>query len=174
MKGLFKAIDAVALILYWISGLLLVVMMLTVVADVLCRILFDLSNESINWTFIGGIEIVKYSLLFSMLCAFPYAVDKGQIVVDLFTHSWSTTTLRWFDGFYTLMLGVLGGLLSWRFFLAGEEAALSGELTQDLLLPMEPIYLLAAIPLAVLAVRGFSCALKNVLYPLNKPSEVPA
>jgi TRAP-type mannitol/chloroaromatic compound transport system permease small subunit len=172
MKGLFKAIDVIALILYWISGALLVAMMLTVVVDVACRALFDLSDETINWTFIGGIEVVKYCLLFSMLCAFPYAVDKGQIVVDLFTQRWSAPALRWVDGFYTAMLGVLGALLSWRFFIAGEEAALSGELTQDLLLPLEPIYTLAAIALSVLALRGVCCALKSVIYPRDLTQEV--
>jgi TRAP-type mannitol/chloroaromatic compound transport system permease small subunit len=111
MKWLVNAIDTLALILYRVSGLLLVVMMLSVVADVAARSLFAVTAGSVDLTFVGGIEVVKYGLLFAMLFAFPHAVDKGQIVVDLFTHNLAPGTLRWFDGFYTLCFGVFGALL---------------------------------------------------------------
>jgi len=168
MKWLLKAVDGLALILYWISGLLLVVMMLSVVFDVISRALFAATDGNLDLTFTGGIELVKYSLLFSMLCAFPYAVDKGQIVVDLFTQGWSNRTQRWTDGFYTICFGVFGGLLCWRFGLAGEEAEVSGELTQDLLIPMAPIYLAASAVLGVLALRGVVSGLTQWLCPLRE------
>lgn len=163
MKWLINAIDTVAIILYRISGLLLVLMMLSVVVDVATRSLFAMTEGSVDLTFVGGIELVKYGLLFSMLFAFPHAVDKGQIVVDLFTHKLPASTLRWFDGFYTLCFGVFGGLLCWRFFEAAQASRLSGELTQDLLLPLAPMYLVSAFALGVLALRGFSCGVLELM-----------
>jgi TRAP-type mannitol/chloroaromatic compound transport system permease small subunit len=168
MKWLIKAVDGLALVLYWISGFLLVVMMLSVVFDVVSRGLFAATDGNVDITFVGGIELVKYSLLFSMICAFPYAVDKGQIVVDLFTQGWSDRTQRWTDGFYTLCFGIFGGLLCWRFALAGEEAEMSGELTQDLLMPMSPIYWVASFALAVLALRGVVSGLAQWVGPLKE------
>ncbi|UTW10085.1 TRAP transporter small permease [Marinobacterium rhizophilum] len=163
MKRLIKVIDMLALILYRISGLLLVMMMLSVVADVAARSLFAVTDGSVDLTFVGGIEVVKYGLLFAMLFAFPHAVDKGQIVVDLFTHKLPASKLRWFDGFYTLCFGVFGALLCWRFFEAAGASAMSGELTQDLLIPLAPMYLVSAVALAVLALRGFSCGIRELL-----------
>ncbi len=159
MNWLVKAVDVVALILYRISGLLLICMMLTVVVDVAARSLFALTDGSVDLTFVGGIELVKFGLLFSMLFAFPYAVDKGQIVVDLFTHNLHERTLQLFDGFYTVCFGVFGALLCWRFYHAAGAATMSGELTQDLLLPMAPIYSVSSVALALLALRGFICGI---------------
>jgi TRAP-type mannitol/chloroaromatic compound transport system permease small subunit len=163
MKWLINAIDALALILYRISGLLLILMMLSVVADVASRSLFALTQGSLDLTFVGGIELVRYGLLFAMLFAFPHAVDKGQIVVDLFTHNLAPSTLRWFDGFYTLCFGIFGALLCWRFTEAAEASRLSGELTQDLLLPLAPLYLVSAFALGMLALRGFSCGILELM-----------
>lgn len=163
MKWLIKAIDTMALILYRISGLLLVMMMFSVVADVAARSLFAMTEGAVDLTFVGGIELVKYGLLFAMLFAFPHTVDKGQIVVDLFTHKMPASQLRWFDGFYTFCFGVFGALLCWRFLEAAEASRMSGELTQDLLVPLAPMYLVSAIALAVLALRGFSCGILELM-----------
>lgn len=163
MNGLIKAIDGLALILYRISGLLLLAMMFCVVADVSTRSLFAMTDGGIDLTFVGGIELVKFGLLFAMLFAFPYAIDKGQIVVDLFTHKLHERTLQLYDGVYTVCFGVLGALLCWRFYHAAEGAQMSGELTQDLLLPMAPIYLVSSAALALMALRGITCGILELL-----------
>lgn len=170
MKALIKAVDAVALFLYTISGVLLVAMMLCVVADVGARSLFAISNGAIDLTFVGGIELVKYGLLFCMVFAFPYAVDKGQIIVDLFTQNMGERMQRGVDGLYIICFGLFGALLSWRFFEAGLAARANGELTQDLLLPMGPVYMVASGALAVLAVRGLLCGITDLIFG-RKPGE---
>jgi len=157
LNSLIKVIDGVARILYRISGLLLMAMMFCVVLDVGARSLFAATDGALDLTFIGGIELVKFGLLFTMLFAFPYAVDKGQIVVDLFTHQLPERRLALFDGTYTICFGVFGALLCWRFIEAAEAAQMSGELTQDLLLPVAPIYLMSSVALGLLAIRGFVC-----------------
>jgi len=162
MIALIKAVDAVARILYRIAGVLLILMMLTVVADVGARSLFAVTDGGVDLTFVGGIELVKFGLLFAMVFAFPYAVDKGQIVVDLFTHNWHERVLQLFDGVYTLCFGVFGALLCWRFYHAAGGAEMSGELTQDLLLPMAPIYLVSSAALALLALRGLLCGILEI------------
>ena len=163
MRWLTMAADRLALGMYQLSGALVVFMMLCVVADVAARALFAATDGGLDLTFQGGIELVRFSLLFAMLFAFPHAVDKGQIVVDLFTQQMDERRLRFFTGAYTLCFGFLGGAFCWRFFEAARGASLNGELTQDLLLPMANIYFVAALALAMLAVRGLLGGL-NLLF----------
>ncbi|MBM7456625.1 TRAP-type C4-dicarboxylate transport system permease small subunit [Oceanisphaera litoralis] len=154
MAVLTRIADFIALLMYRLAGVLIIFMMLVVVADVAARALFAVTAGGLDLTFVGGIELVKFSLLFSMLFAFPHAVDKGQIVVDLFTQQMDETRLRFFTGGYTICFGFLGGALCWRFFEAAHSATQTGELTQDLLLPLSNIYYVAALALAMLAARG--------------------
>ncbi|MCK9534388.1 MAG: TRAP transporter small permease [Pseudomonas sp.] len=154
MDALSRIADSIAMLMYRLSGLLIFVMMMLIVTDVVARLLFSLSDGNIDITFTGGIELVNFTLLFSMLFAFPHAVDKGQIVVDLFTQQMDAARLRFFTGAYTICFGFLGGALCWRFIAGGMSAAESGEISQDLLLPLSSIYYISAIALSMLAVRG--------------------
>lgn len=154
MDALSRIADAIAMLMYRLSGVLIFVMMMLIVTDVVARLLFSLSDGSIDITFTGGIELVNFTLLFSMLFAFPHAVDKGQIVVDLFTQQMDAARLRFFTGAYTICFGFLGAALCWRFIAGGISAAESGELSQDLLLPLSGIYYIGALALSMLAIRG--------------------
>lgn len=154
MDALTRFADTVAMLMYRISGVFIFTMMMLIVTDVIVRSLFSLTNGSIDLTFTGGIELVNFSLLFSMLFAFPHAVDKGQIVVDLFTQQMDAARLRFFTGAYTICFGFLGGALCWRFIAAGMSAAESGELTQDLLIPLSGVYYMGSVALSMLAIRG--------------------
>lgn len=154
MDALSRVADSIAMLMYRISAVLIFVMMMLIVIDVVARLLFSLSDGGIDITFTGGIELVNFSLLFSMLFAFPHAVDKGQIVVDLFTQQMDAARLRFFTGAYTICFGFLGGALCWRFIAGGISAAESGELSQDLLIPLSGIYYIGAIALSMLAIRG--------------------
>lgn len=154
MNRLNRAADYIAILMYRLSGALLFVMMMLIVVDVAVRSIFSLTDGSLDLTFTGGIELVKFSLLFTMLFAFPHAVDKGQIVVDLFTQQMNAARLRFFTGGYTICFGFLGAALCWRFIEAGISTAESGELSQDLLIPLSGIYYIAAVALSMLAVRG--------------------
>ncbi|OXY82612.1 TRAP transporter small permease subunit [Oceanimonas doudoroffii] len=163
MNSLTRLTDRVALLMYWLGGVLIVAMMLIVVADVAARGFFSLTDGQLDLTFVGGIELVKFSLLFSMLLAFPHAVDKGQIVVDLFTQQMNAARLRFFTGGYTLGFGLLGAAWCWRFTEAAHSARQTGELTQDLLLPMSAIYQIASLALAVLALRALLVGVNIVM-----------
>lgn len=157
-----KLIDRICLILYRAGGILLLAIMVCVVLDVAARAIFSATGGAIDLTFPGGIELVKYGLLFAILLAFPYAIDKGQLIVDLFTQKMSPTTIVRIDSFYTMVFGVFGGLLCWRFVDAWHNAQMSQELTQDLLIPLSNIYFLATIPLGLMALRGVSVGLAGL------------
>ncbi len=165
MDALTRIADFIALLMYRLAGVLIMFMMSVVVADVAARGLFSLTGGSLDLTFTGSIELVKFSLLFSMLFAFPHAVDKGQIVVDLFTQQMDAARLRFFTGAYTLCFGFLGGALCWRFLEAARSTSETGELTQDLLLPLSNIYYVAALALSMLAIRGLLTGLATLFQP---------
>ena len=53
--------------MHMISGLILVSMMFVTLADVIARKAFSLSGGTIDFTFIGGVELIKYGLLITQL-----------------------------------------------------------------------------------------------------------
>ncbi len=140
MSVLFRLVDAVCRGMLRLSALLIAAMMLVVLADVLTRALFRLSDGQLDLTFLGGIELVRFALLFAILYALPWSVDRSQVVVDLFTERLpeaGKTLLEaiCFTGYTLLALG-----MSTRFWSATIDAARSGETSQDLLVPMAYIY----------------------------------
>lgn len=176
MRILCKLIDGIALWMQRFSGLLLVMMMVTVVADVATRSLYDVSDGALDLTFFGGIEMVSFGLLFCILFSLPYCVDKGQVEVDLFTQGMSPSAEQLVSGLYTLGFAALGLAMSWRFFHAYEQALTTLEATQDLLIPLAPIYLAVSAVTLMLGIRSLRVSLERMLVsgrnePVSKPVE---
>ena len=164
MKMLSKWVERLAYVMHLVAGVLLVGLMATTMADVLTRLLFDLSDGGLDLTFFGGIEIVSYTLLFAILFSLPYSVSRGQVIVDLFTERMSSARKEFLSGFYTLGFGCLGLGMSIGLYEAAHRVAEYGETTQDLLIPLQYIYGLAAFASAVLALRGFMVAAEQILH----------
>ncbi|GGB94825.1 hypothetical protein GCM10011352_21150 [Marinobacterium zhoushanense] len=158
MKPITRLVDAVSSYMQLVSGLLLVSMMVTVLADVTSRALFRMTDGSLDITFIGGIELVKFGLLFTVLFALPYCVDKSQVVVDLFTEKLTDRKKACLESIYFVGYAVLGTGMTLRFYHAIGNAVMSGETTQDLLIPMNYIYALTTFATAVLAIRSILVA----------------
>lgn len=78
MRILCKAVDSVALWMHRLSGLLLILMMTVVVADVATRALFTISGGGLDLTFLGGIELVSFGLLFCILFAFLIVSTRAR------------------------------------------------------------------------------------------------
>ncbi len=135
------------------SGALLIGMMLVTLLDVVTRTLYGLSDGAIALTFVGGVELIKYGLLFTVLFTLPRSVGDSQVIVDLFTDSMSERTKTYLESFYLLGFALLGGGMTYRFYMAIEDAVLSGETTQDLLLPMPWIYRVVVFATGVLTIR---------------------
>ncbi|MEH6826083.1 MAG: TRAP transporter small permease subunit [Motiliproteus sp.] len=160
MRMLTQVVDSIALWMHRLSGLLLILMMAVVVVDVATRSLYAISDGRVDLTFLGGIELVSFGLLFCILFALPHCVDKGQVVVDLFTQNISKVTQKLVSGIYILGFAALGLAMSGRFFHAYESALTTQETSQDLLLPLADIYL-------VVVVATFCLGLRSLLVGIN-------
>lgn len=158
MKLFARLIDAVAYVMLQLSGVLIVTMMVTVLLDVTSRSIFGATSGGIDLTFVGGIEIVKFGLLFTILYALPYCVDRAQVVVDLFTEKLSERKKSFLEGVYFLGYTLLGAGMTYRFYEAIHASAMTGETTQDLLIPMNYIYAATVFGTAMLGIRSLLVA----------------
>ncbi len=155
MKFIYQLVKKLSYLMHDLSGVLLVSMMLVTMADIFSRMIFNASDGKIDVTFLGGIEMISYGLLFMVLFSLPYSVSRGQVIVDLFTEGMSERMKEFLTGFYTFGFGLLGVGISYGLYTSMLRVMEDGETTQDLLIPMSYVYGLALIPAATLAVRGF-------------------
>ncbi|MCP3871171.1 MAG: TRAP transporter small permease [Gammaproteobacteria bacterium] len=144
--------------MHTLSGVILIGMMVTVLLDVITRLIFRVSSGEVDITFQGGVEVVSYSLLFMVLFTLPHSVSRSQVIVDLFTERMDGRLKSLFAGIYTLGFGLFGVGMAVRFFESMGRVARSGETTQDLLIPMTWLYGIAAFAATVLALRGILVA----------------
>lgn len=158
MKQIAHLIDAIAFWMMQLSGVVIVTMMVTVLLDVTTRFLFGVTDGGIDLTFIGGIEIIKFGLLFTILYSLPYCVDRSQVVVDLFTERLSERKKAFLEGIYFLGYMLLALGMTIRFFEAVHAANMTGETTQDLLMPMSYIYAATVFGTAMLGIRALLTA----------------
>lgn len=155
MAALKKIINHISQYMQILSGVFLIAIMLATLSDVFTRTLYGLTDGNMDFTFIGAVEIVKYGLLFTILFTLPQSVGSSQVIVDLFTENMSGKVKRYLEGFYLIGFALLGAGMSYRFFLSIESAQMSGETTQDLLLPMSWIYSIVVFATSILTLRCF-------------------
>lgn len=159
-----RVVERLTFFMHVISGALLVSMMFVTLADVVSRALFEATDGSVDMTFIGGVELIKYGLLITILFALPHSLSRSQVIVDLFTDTFKTRTKSIMEGIYILGFVMLGSGMSYRFFQAIEEADMSGETTQDLLIPLSYFYAISSFATAVLAIAALSASLQLFIY----------
>lgn len=162
MRLIIDGVERFSFFMHLLAGILLVFMMLVTMADILTRLLFNVSNHSIDITFYGGIEIVSYTLLYAILFSLPYSVSHGQVMVDLFTERMSERRKEFLGGFYTIGFGLLGTGMCFGLYEAAYRVAETGETSQDLLIPMSYVYGVAAFAAGILALRGFTVAFEQM------------
>jgi TRAP-type C4-dicarboxylate transport system permease small subunit len=153
MRKLGTAVDKLALWMHWLSGAILILMMLTVIVDIVTRTLFGMTAGASGVTVRGAVEIVSYGLLFMILFTLPHSVSRAQVVVDLFTERWSTAVKLRVSALYTLGFGLLGAAMAERFYQSAYRVAASGQTTQDLQVPLWLPYGVASFAAGMLAVR---------------------
>ncbi len=154
MSGFVRLVDAICRGMLLLSGLLVTAMMLIVLADVVTRALFRLTDGSLDLTFIGGIELVRFALLFAILYALPWCVDRSQVVVDLFTDNLSERGKALLETLCFAGYTLLATGMSIRFWQAIGHAQMSGETSQDLMFPMSYIYAATLLGTFMLALRS--------------------
>lgn len=163
MNKISNVFSKISYVMFLISGFLLVVMMVTILADVISRTIFGMSKGSIDFTFIGAVELVSYGLLFCILFSLPYSVAKSQVIVDLFTEKMGNRMKSILSGIYIFGFSLLGLAMSIQFFESIHKYTESGETSQDLLIPLQYIYMVTTFATAVLAVRAALVAVDLLL-----------
>lgn len=140
--------------MYGISGFLLIVMAVVTLVDIASRAVYSASSGAIDFTFIGGIEIVKYSLLISLMMAMPEFVRQSQVIVDLFTDKLPARTHEVMEAIYLFGFALLGAGISWHFYHAIASYQMYGETTQDLLIPIWYFFAVGSFAAAVLCLSA--------------------
>lgn len=138
----------------WVSGIALLALMSVTVADVLTRLIFRFTAGSLNLSFNGSVELVSYLMMFSLLAAMAANIEKSQVVVEAFSHRLPETFKRRLAGLFLFGFCVLGVVMAWGLWQEATIAAGRGQVTQDLRIPMGPIYQFGALLCALLAARG--------------------
>ncbi len=160
MEALHRLLERLTFFMHVTSGCILVSMMFVTLADVLSRALFSVTSGSVDWTFVGGVELIKYGLLIAVLFALPHSVNRSQIIVDIFTDTLKTRSKATLEGIFLLGYTLLGSGMSYRFLQLIDEANLSGETTQDLLIPLSYFYGISSFATGILALAALMEALQ--------------
>lgn len=154
MKSFTRVFGKLTLLMHWIGGVFLISMMVSTLLDVVTRGLFSLTDGAIDLTFIGGVELVRFALLLTVLFILPHSVSRSQIIVDLFTEHLSERKKQLLEALYLSCFAFLGGAMCFSYFHLIDEAAMSYETTQDLLIPMTYFYVIATFATAMLCVSA--------------------
>lgn len=147
-----------------VAGMALVAMLGVTIADVGTRYLARLTEGAIALRVSGGVELVSYLMLCALLAAMAANVEKSQVVVEAFSHGLSPAIKHRLHGVYLLGFAALGLILFLGLLDSAEAAARHGEVTQDLRLPMGPIYTAAAVLSLLLGVRSLIHALMSAVF----------
>jgi TRAP-type C4-dicarboxylate transport system permease small subunit len=140
MRVIAQVIERITHGMHLLGGVFLITMMVVTLFDVFTRGLFSMTDGAVDLTILGGIELVKYSLLFTVLFILPHSVSRSQVIVDLFTERLQARTKKVFEAVYILCFGLMGIGMSYSFYHLVDEAAMSYETTQDLLIPLTYFY----------------------------------
>lgn len=160
MNAINRLFDRFTYGLHMLSGVILIAMMFITLTDVLTRTLFKITDGKTDLTFIGGIELIKYGLLIMVLLSLPYSVRRSQVIVDLLTEKLPERGKAFLEGLFMLGFVALGYGMSTRFLHAIEQVKMTGETTQDLLIPLSYFYGISAFATAVLAVASLLVSIR--------------
>ncbi len=147
-----------------VAGIALVGLLGVTIADVSTRYLSRLTEGVIALRVSGSVELVSYLMLFSLLAAMAANVEKSQVVVEAFSHGLSPTIKNRLHGVYLLGFAALGLVLFLGLLESAASAARHGEVTQDLRIPMGPIYYAAAGLSLLLGLRSLAHAVLSAVF----------
>ncbi|MGQ4878083.1 TRAP transporter small permease subunit [Billgrantia sp. LNSP4103-1] len=153
-----------ALVCRLVAGVALVALLAVTIADVGTRYLARITEGAVALRVSGSVELVSYLMLFALLAAMAANVEKSQVVVEAFSHGLSQGIKNRLHGFYLLGFAALGLVLFLGLLDSAAAAARHGEVTQDLRLPMGPIYTVAAGLSLLLGLRSLLHALLSAVF----------
>ncbi|WP_249978169.1 TRAP transporter small permease [Vreelandella olivaria] len=161
---LYRASHWLALVCRLVAGIALIGLLAVTIADVSTRYLSRITEGAISLRVSGSVELVSYLMLFALLAAMAASVEKSQVVVEAFSHRLPQAIKNRLQGIYFLGFMALGLILCVGLLDSAAAAARYGTTTQDLRLPMGPIYQLAAALSLLLGLRSFIHALLGILF----------
>ncbi|MCZ0927499.1 TRAP transporter small permease subunit [Halomonas janggokensis] len=161
---LSRASHWLALFCRLVAGVALISLLAVTIADVSTRYLSKLTEGAIAFRVSGSVELVSYLMLFSLLAAMAANVEKSQVVVEAFSHGLPAPLKTRLHGVYLLGFAALGVVLFFGLLDSAASAARHGEVTQDLRIPMGPVYYLAAFLSILLGIRSAIHALLGMLF----------
>ncbi|KPQ30892.1 MULTISPECIES: TRAP transporter small permease [unclassified Halomonas] len=161
---LLRASYWLALFCRIVAGVALVGLLGVTIADVSTRYLARLTEGVVSLRISGSVELVSYLMLFSLLAAMAANVEKSQVIVEAFSHGLPDKLKTRLHGVYLLGFAALGLVIFIGLVDSATAAARHGEVTQDLRLPMGPIYYIAAVLSLLLGIRSFLHALLCALF----------
>lgn len=154
MKLIVQIIERITHVMHSLGGVFLIAMMTVTLADVITRGIFTMTGGAVDLTFLGGIEMVQYSLLFTVLFILPHSVSRSQVIVDLFTERLQPRTKHALEGVYLFCFGLMGVGMSYSFYHHFSEAAATYETTLDLMIPLTYFYAVACFATVMLAISA--------------------
>lgn len=155
MQGLFKISDLISKIAQIFGAFCMVCMVLMTMLDVTTRYLFKITGGASSFVVKGGIELTSYLMLFALLSAYVAYVERSQIIVDILTQKMPQKLKAGLMGVFLLLFTVATVIMTWGLFESVHDAIKMGNKTQDLHLPMSPIYAVSCVLLAFLTIRTF-------------------
>lgn len=153
-----------ALLCKLVAGTALLGLLGVTIVDVTTRYLSRLTEGAVALSVSGSVELVSYLMLFSLLAAMAANVEKSQVVVEAFSHGLSPAIKNRLHGVYLLGFTALGLVLFFGLLESAGSAARYGEVTQDLRVPMGPIYYVAAVLGLMLGLRSLVHAVLSAVF----------
>ncbi|HOJ43905.1 MAG TPA: TRAP transporter small permease [Syntrophorhabdaceae bacterium] len=132
MGGYYKFISWLSNFIFWISGCILVFMMMITVSDVILRYF----SKSIAGTY----ELVSFAG--ALLVGFAIArttLDEGHVFVDLLIDKIGERGKNFFRFITKIAGGILFVLMAWSFYDKGNELFASNEVSMTLHIPFYPV-----------------------------------
>ncbi len=138
-------LNAIAECISRISSVVLFFMMVLTIADVIGRKVFSHS-------ILGTVELTEFMMLAVVFFALAHTeVLNGNIKVDLFIGRLKKTTQGFVDMATQFVCFLFCGSMAWATVVYSEQMRTSGEVSQDLWIPVFPFIYIVAVGFAVLA-----------------------
>ncbi|WP_341702166.1 TRAP transporter small permease [Ferrovibrio sp.] len=147
------------------GGVILLIAAIVTVVSVLGRYFFNLPVP-------GDIELVGLLMAAAIALFFPYCqLNKGNVIVDVFTENAPAAMRRWLDIVAGLLVALVAGVLTWRLALGGIDLRQAGDETMVLRLPTW-IGFIAVVPsFALLTLASLIAAWRDFRNPVTSQGD---
>ena len=168
-SGPLVAIPRIAVKICEIIAFAAVLVLFAVVAfNVVGRAIFDMTHSAVNLMIPGAIELASYTLLIAVFAAFPVSLKHGMVRVDVLIGHLPKALRGLLNRLWSLVTLVLAVTLVRLFFAEMQTVYAQGDTTQDLRVPLWPVYGVLTFECAVLALA----ALAELIWPSNIDGEI--